>query len=131
MNEKSEGAKDMNDLSSFVFDESTGVYMNAELSVALIQRALCDGPTYNRYGGVSFRTLEGLADLTSPAARLLIYQARYLLLSMPSVTPHLRVCMPTNFGRSKVCAWYDPAYEGKFLSDFNPALPTIHPEEVL
>lgn len=148
MNEKSDGAPDMNhphlaridmsekpegatDLGRFVFYAPAGVYLNAELSAALIQRALRDGPTYNRYGGVNFRTFEAIACLTSPVARLLIYQARYLLLSMPSVTPHLRVCMPINFGRSKVCAWYDPAYEGKFLSDFNPALPTIDPEEVL
>lgn len=117
---------------TFVFDAPTGTYHNPELSKALLDVARRRGPVLAGYCSVEFKgRFEELESISTDTARVLIYQARWLLSKMPWVLPHLRATLPLDFGRTKAIAWYDPQYEGKLIAELLVIDGPIRPEEVL
>jgi len=116
---------------AFTFDVPTGVYKNRWLTSTLGERARLQGPVFPVFCCFKFGALDDLLDLTNACTRLLTYQRRWLEQALPGDQPELRICLPSDFGRSKAIAWYSPRIDKTFLSEDCRIPSCVDPEVLL
>lgn len=121
----------MTDKPTWVFDAPTGTYRCPELSEALIRRSWDAGPILPIYAAIilpRFVTISTIHD-SADTLRTLVYQARYLRQITP-FDPHLRACVPSNYGRTQSVAWYNEHLD-RLLLPAGGRFHEINPEEIL
>ena len=101
----------------FTFDAPTGTYKNRSLTSTLTERSRSVGPIFPVFCCFEFGALDDLLDLEDSCTRILTYQRRWLEQALPGDQPELRIGLPTNFGRTKIIAWYSPRIDKTFLEE--------------
>lgn len=123
--------KDFRKSITFTYNVPMGVFLSDGLTDILQRRAQEKGPVLDSYGAVILRTPFDALTADDPALRVLVYQRRWLDQKFyPRVYPQIRAAVPTDFGRSRLIAWYDPSFERVILQE-GCRMAEIDPEEIL